>query len=81
MAKEYSGVKLSSTVFAVTNMIITLGGVIFQPLVGILLDYFKHNANAYTANDYQYALCVLPLSLITILITAFFVKTKKKKLK
>ncbi len=31
---------ISGTVFAATNMIITLGGVVLQPLVGKLLDAF-----------------------------------------
>lgn len=79
MAKENSGAKLSGTVFAVTNMIITLGGVIFQPLVGKLLDVFGKNIVAegeyfYRAVDYQFALSILPLSLIVVMIIGFFLK-------
>lgn len=79
MAKERSGAKLSGTVFAVTNMIVTLGGVIFQPLVGKLLDVFGKNMmingeHVYRAIDYQLALSVLPISLVLVLLTAFFLK-------
>ncbi|MCC5791168.1 MAG: MFS transporter [Legionellaceae bacterium] len=79
MAKETIGVKLSSTVFAVTNLIVTLGGVVFQPLVGKLLDLFgdsrmENNLHIYTAADYQIALSILPLSLLTVTILAFFLK-------
>lgn len=79
MAKENSGAKLSGTVFAATNMIVTLGGVIFQPLVGKLLDTFgdSHVVNGeyiYTVADYQVALSILPISLLLVTILAFFMK-------
>lgn len=79
MAKECSGAKLSGTVFAATNMIVTFGGVIFQPLVGKLLDTFGDSGivsgeHIYTVVDYQVALSVLPLSLLLVTILAFFIK-------
>lgn len=82
MAKENSGAKLSGTVFAATNMIVTLGGVIFQPLVGKLLDLFGEKAPdigeyVYRAADYQMALSILPISLLFVMIIAFFLKDKQ----
>jgi MFS family permease len=79
MAKENTGAKLSGTVFAVTNMIVTLGGVIFQPLVGKLIDIFSDNPLAgtphvYRAQDYQIALSILPISLILVIFLALFLK-------
>lgn len=79
MAKECTGAKLSGTVFAATNMIVTLGGVVFQPLVGKLLDTFGDSGivageHIYTVVDYQVALSVLPLSLLLVTILAFFIK-------
>ena len=79
MAKECSGAKLSGTVFAATNMIVTLGGVVFQPLVGKLLDTFGDSGiisgeHIYTVVDYQVALSVLPISLLLVTILAFFIK-------
>lgn len=79
MAKENSGAELSGTVFAATNMIVTLGGVIFQPLVGKLLDTFGDSdivsgEHIYTVVDYQLALSVLPISLLVVTILAFFLK-------
>lgn len=81
MAKENSGAKLSGTVFAATNMIVTLGGVIFQPLVGKLLDMFGEKTpelgeHVYRAADYQMALSILPISLLLVMIVAFFLKDK-----
>jgi len=79
MAKENSGAKLSGTVFAATNMIVTLGGVIFQPLVGKLLDTFGDSGivageHIYTVVDYQIALSILPISLLMVTVLAFFLK-------
>lgn len=79
MGKENSGAKLSGTAFAAINMIVTLGGVIFQPLVGKLLDTFGSTKSqsikhVYTVLDYQLALSVLPISLLMVLILAFFMK-------
>ncbi len=82
MAKECSGAKLSGTVFAATNMIVTLGGVVFQPLVGKLLDTFGDSGivggeHIYTVEDYQVALSILPISLLLVTILAFFIKDHK----
>jgi MFS family permease len=79
MAKESSGAELSGTVFAVINMIVTLGGLIFQPLVGFLLDFYSNKTLVahvviYTVSDYQRALLVLPLSLIGVMIIGGFLK-------
>lgn len=79
MAKECSGVELTGTVFAATNMIVTFGGVIFQPLVGKLLDTFGDSGivggeHIYTVVDYQVALSILPISLMLVTILAFFIK-------
>jgi MFS family permease len=81
MAKECCGIDLSSTVFAATNMIVTLGGVIFQPLVGKLLDVFGERGlidgeYIYGVVNYQIALSILPISLVLVIILAFFIKEK-----
>jgi sugar phosphate permease len=81
MAKEASGAKLSGTVFAATNMIVAMAGVIFQPLVGKLLDTFGDSGiiggeHIYTVVDYQVALSILPISLLMVTILAFFIKDK-----
>ncbi len=79
MAKENTGAELTGTVFAAVNMIVTLGGVVFQPLVGKLLDTFGDNRivnyeHIYSIVDYQLALSILPISLLFIPLLAFFVK-------
>ena len=79
MAKERSGAELSGTVFAVVNMLVTLGAVIFQPLVGFLLDFSSIKSELsgvmiYSVPDYQRALLVLPLSLVLVMVVGFFLK-------
>lgn len=82
MAKENTGSYASGTVFAVANMIVSLGGVVFQPLVGMLLDMFGHGKlvngeHIYLVGDYQIALSMLPLSLLFVIISGFFLKDKQ----
>lgn len=81
IAKDASCSTLSGTVFASVNMIIMLGGVICQPLVGELLDFFWDGAlinqvRVYSQADYQLVLSFLPLSLLGVAIAIFFVKEK-----
>lgn len=81
MAKENSGSQLPGTVFAAVNMIVTLGGVIFQPLVGKLLDSFGDShlisgERIYSIADYQIALSILPISLLLVTILVFFMKDR-----
>lgn len=76
MAKENSGAALSGTVFAATNMIVALGGMIYQPLVGWLLDRvgqgeIEAGVHVYSPFSYQVALSVLPISLILVLLLGF----------
>lgn len=79
MAKENTGAELSGTVFAVTNLIVTIGGVIFQPLVGKILDVLEEQhytlpIHQYSVADFQIALSVLPISMLLVTILAFFLK-------
>lgn len=72
MGKELCEGRLAGTVFASVNMIVMLGGMIFQPLVGYILDWSagaSQQANhIYTVHDYRLALSVLPFSLIVVIV-------------
>ena len=85
MAKENSGASLSGTVFAATNLIVTLAGGIFQPMVGFLLDTVHRaqglegaSQHLFIAADYQIALAILPISLILVIFCGFLLKDHKK---
>ena len=80
LGKENIPNQFSGTAVAVTNSLIMLGGMIFQPVVGKLLD--KHAVNMilqdgvpiYSASDYNYALTVVPIGLILAIVLSFFLK-------
>ena len=76
MAKENTRALLSGTVFAATNMIVTLGGVILQPLVGFLLDFSCNHRmvagkHVYSAVDYQFAMSIIPVMLLTVTVIIY----------
>lgn len=81
IAKDTCKSEMAGTVFACVNMIVMLGGVICQPLVGQLLDFFWNGAlhnqvRVYSQMDYQLVLSFLPLSLLGVSIAIFFVREK-----
>jgi MFS family permease len=80
LGKENNRNASSGTAVAVTNTLIMIGGVVFQPVVGKLLDWhnggsqLSNNALAYTSADYTYALSVVPIGLIIAIAVTFFLK-------
>jgi hypothetical protein len=81
LAKDNCSQELAATVLSAANMISMLGGAIFQPLVGKMLDFFwdgtlDHQIRVYSQADYQLVLSFLPLSLLIVAIIAFFVKER-----
>jgi len=79
VGKESAPANLAGTAVAVVNMFVMLGGVIFQPLVGILLDYFWHGEllhaeRVYTASQYQMTLWVLPAGLVLASLLTWFLR-------
>lgn len=89
VGRELSPNEAAGTAMAMTNMIVMLGAMFLQPLVGRLLDMSlaSHNASLpieqlsvdtlqhlYTANDYQFALTIIPVGIIIAAILTFFLK-------
>lgn len=82
IAEEQSNTKLSGTLFAFNNFIIMLGGVIFQPLIGELLDSLKARETSemlspmtvYSATNYQLTMGILPLVVLVAFILLSFLK-------
>lgn len=80
LGKENSPIAISGIAVAVTNTLIMIGGLIFQPVVGKLLD--KHAVNVtlhngipvYSTGDYTYALSVIPIGLVLAIVLTFFLK-------
>jgi len=79
VGREISPRKLAGTALALTNMLVMAGGMLFQPLVGVLLDLnwsgqVVHGMHVYTVGDYRSALAVLPFGLILAVVLSFFLR-------
>jgi MFS family permease len=80
LGKENNPIQISGTAVAATNMLIMMGGMVFQPVVGKLLDL--HTAGVvgadglpiYTANDYTFALSIVPIGVAIGIFLSLFVK-------
>ena len=79
LAKENFPNKIAGTVVAGTNTLIMLGGLLFQPLVGLILDISHKSLDSngfqvYAANDYSLALSIVPIALVICLCVLHFIK-------
>ncbi len=70
LIRENNSNKLSGTSTATINFMIMLGGVIFQPICGVLLNWhwnthatMAQGLRSYSAADYHFALAIIPLGL------------------
>lgn len=76
---EASAIKIAATAIALTNMIVMIGGNIFQPVIGKLLDYqwtgvMLNGARIYPPHAYEVALSVLPIGILTAIILTFLMR-------
>lgn len=80
LGKENNPIQISGTAVAITNMLIMLGGAIFQPIVGKLLDLHTQGvigANGlpmYAPGDYTFALSVIPIGVALGIFLSFFLR-------
>lgn len=89
VGRELSPNEAAGTAIAITNMIVMVGAMLLQPLVGRLLDWSVlihhsglslkalHLANVqqmYTATDYQLAMSIIPIGIVIAAILTFFIK-------
>ncbi len=89
VGRELSPNEAAGTAMAMTNMLVMLGALLFQPLVGKLLDFklathvpphlltvLSHDKlrQFYTADDYQFALSIVPIGIILAAMLTFFLK-------
>ena len=84
IGREISPEKSAGTAVAVTNMFTMIGGVLFQPLIGKILDMhwsgqLVNGVRVYSNSDYQLALAVLPIAMLaTVFLTLFLKETNCK---
>lgn len=80
LGKENNPIRISGTAVAVTNMLIMLGGAVFQPVVGKLLDLHTTSPigadglQAYSSADYTFALSIIPIGVALGIFLSIFLK-------
>lgn len=79
LGKENNSPQMAGTSVAVTNMFIMLGGMIFPPIVGKLLDLHTQSQlvnglHIYTAADYTFALNIVPSGIVLGTLLSMFLK-------
>ncbi|MBA2654669.1 MAG: MFS transporter [Gammaproteobacteria bacterium] len=79
LSREKNPEQISGTATATTNFFIMLGGVLFQPFMGKILDWHWSGAlidgvRVYTLSDYKFALAVVPIGLFLSCILILFIK-------
>ncbi len=79
--QEINPKEISATSVGFTNMIVMMSGIIFQPLMGLLLDALWDGSVAdltgqrvYSLHAYQTAISVLPLCIFAAWILVFFIR-------
>lgn len=79
LSKENYSKKISGTAIAFANFVIMMGGFIFQPVVGKLLDLvwvgtIEEGIVVYTPDNYMIALSIMPLGLLIAGMLSLFIK-------
>ncbi|GAB4394028.1 MAG: MFS transporter [Gammaproteobacteria bacterium] len=74
----------TATAIALTNMVVMLSGNLFQPIIGKLLDLhwdglIVDGVRIFSESNYQFALAVVPLSLLNAFILALFLPKYAQK--
>lgn len=81
VGRESSPINAAGTAIAVTNGMVMLGGVFFQPIIGYMLDYrwsgiMVNGLPFYSASDYRFAMMVIPAGLaVSVLLAALLRET------
>lgn len=87
VGRELSPNEAAGTAIAVTNMLVMIGAMFLQPLVGRLLDWsvilrtkgvtqvmtIDNMKHLYTASDYQFAISIIPIGIIIAALLTFFI--------
>lgn len=76
---EASQMKIAGTAIAITNMMVMFSGLIFQPLIGKLLDLgwtgtMVDGARVYPTQAYTMALSVVPVCIFLAIIVTMFIR-------
>ena len=79
ISRELSERHIAATAISLTNAFVMLGGILFQNIIGWLLDLnwqglVVNGVNVYSAHAYQFALSAILGALLIGLVLSFFIK-------
>lgn len=80
VCREVSSPTIAATAIALTNMIVMIGGNVFQPVIGKLLDLqwngaMVDGARIYSTSAYKASLTIMPVSIVlAIILVTFFIR-------
>lgn len=80
LGREFSPERVSATAVSFVNMLCMMGGFIFQPLIGRLLDLLwqgqktQNGLRIYNAHEFRIALAILPCAMIISAIIALIMR-------
>ena len=74
MAEEIANKGNAGTALALTNMLVMISGIIFQPFTGYLLNTTQIGDSMHIAGDFQFALGYIPVAIISTLFVALMTK-------
>ncbi|MDP4725287.1 MAG: MFS transporter [Alphaproteobacteria bacterium] len=80
LARNNSAADISGTAVGFTNGIVMMGGIIFQPLLGHILDVFWDGAvtgsgvRLYSTHAYQMSILTIPICLLLCVVVLRFIK-------
>jgi len=86
VGREVSQKHIAGTAISLTNTFVMLGGALFQPIIGVLLDLHwggqlgAGGVHVYTVHTYQMALSILPLGLVAAVIFGFLLRETRCRL-
>ena len=81
---EVNSSLLASTSIAMTNFLVMISGALSQPLIGFFLDlssktYDKNSLSAFSSQDFQHVLSIIPIGFLITAILTLFVQDKMKE--
>lgn len=79
IAREVTSIKISGTAIGLVNMLVMIGGIVFPPAIGKILDVhwtgiMVDGARIYTAHAYTLALSLLPLGIFFGILCTLFIR-------
>ncbi len=86
IAREATHMGITGTAIALTNFFVMVGGNVFQPVVGKLLDMrwagtMIDGVRIYTPEAYQFALSIMPIGIALAILIAFFIRETHAQIK